>query len=136
MRTIELPHATAQAVAKPHEGRTVEVVVHLNWFPPLTMDQILANVAARERGEPEPHEDPNLIAVRIPVYDEPPPAPVVEDRERQIADAVEALLDVAVERHTENRDDGETFEQCHLCGKWEEHEPTCPVPLLRAWLDC
>jgi hypothetical protein len=52
-----------------------------------------------------------------------------------IADAVEALLDVARIRHTEAKDDGETFTECRMCGEWEGHANDCAVPLLEKWLN-
>lgn len=54
------------------------------------------------------------------------------DRQDQIVDAVETLVDVAVSRHT-NRDD-ETFTECHVCHEWEGHTHTCFVPALEQWL--
>lgn len=60
--------------------------------------------------------------------------PLDQRRQDAIAEAVEALLDVATERHYE-RVAEETFIQCHLCGEWEDHQPHCPVPALTAWFN-
>jgi hypothetical protein len=53
-------------------------------------------------------------------------------REDEIAEAVEALLEVALSQHTDPRAD-ETFTECHLCDQWEGHTRDCPVPLLQLW---
>ena len=52
-------------------------------------------------------------------------------RETEVVHAVEMLLDVSQERHS---NDEETFVACHLCGSWEGHEDECPVPALLDWL--
>ena len=57
-------------------------------------------------------------------------------KEVAVADAVAHLLDEAISRHSGVvAGDPETFIQCHMCGKWEEHAAMCPVPYLQAWLD-
>jgi hypothetical protein len=49
----------------------------------------------------------------------------------EVVDAVEALLDAATKRHA-GKD--ETFIECLMCGKWEEHDNACPIPSLRKWM--
>ena len=52
-------------------------------------------------------------------------------KETEVVNAVESLLDVSLERHSDGE---ETFIACHLCGSWEGHEDECPVPALLRWL--
>jgi hypothetical protein len=54
------------------------------------------------------------------------------DNEAELVDAVEALLDVALSRHTDRTAD-ETFIECHVCGGWEKHKDGCFVPAVQAW---
>ena len=63
MKTITLPRIPPDA--DKHCGRYYEWPVKVNWFPGLTETQILENAVAHAYGLPAPHEDPNLIAVRI-----------------------------------------------------------------------
>jgi len=51
----------------------------------------------------------------------------------EVVDAAEALLDVSVSSHYDEQS-GDTFEQCHACGGWEEHKEDCFVPNLKTWL--
>lgn len=46
-------------------GRCIVQPVVVNWFPPLSMDQIMENAVAALDGCPTPHPDPNLIIVEI-----------------------------------------------------------------------
>ena len=48
-----------------HLGMAAEIPVLVNWFPPLTHDEMVANVLAGCDGLPEPFPDPNLITVRL-----------------------------------------------------------------------
>lgn len=53
-------------------------------------------------------------------------------REIRMSDAVDELLDAAVETHADSAS-GESFTECHICGAWDSHNPKCPVPALQAW---
>lgn len=57
-----------------------------------------------------------------------------EKREEQIADAVQSLIDIALEVHYDRSSD-DRFQSCHMCGSWEEHQDGCPMPRLERWLD-
>ena len=54
--------------------------------------------------------------------------------EDAIADHVATLLDVALSSE-QDRQSGETFQCCHLCATWDDHQPNCPIPLLERWQD-
>jgi len=53
--------------------------------------------------------------------------------EQQIAEAAQALVDVALRNHQDYQS-GETFQSCLMCGSWDEHQTGCPMPLLEEWL--
>jgi hypothetical protein len=44
---------------------------------------------------------------------------------------VESFLDSVLEAQHCNT--GETFILCRLCGEWDSHAETCPVPAVQAW---
>lgn len=46
-------------------GSVCIVPVLVDWFPPRTPDEHLANWAAREAGEPEPFPNQNLIEIEV-----------------------------------------------------------------------
>lgn len=52
----------------------------------------------------------------------------------EIAEATQALLDLATATHCNPADPGEAFEECGFCGEWEEHTASCPAPALKAWM--
>lgn len=47
-----------------------------------------------------------------------------------VVKAIENLMDTALQRQTEPKEDGETFTLCRVCGKWEDHSPGCPMPAM------
>ncbi len=47
----------------------------------------------------------------------------------EVAEAVEALVDVGLSQHGTD----EAFIECHLCGDWDGHKTGCPMPLLLVW---
>ena len=55
------------------------------------------------------------------------------DPPQEVIDAVEELLDIGVVK-LHDRQSGETFTECKVCGKIDEHEVTCPVPMLEQWM--
>lgn len=44
------------------------------------------------------------------------------------------LLDLSTARHHDYTS-GESFQECRICGEWEEHSDTCFVPALRRWME-
>jgi len=54
------------------------------------------------------------------------------NRQDEIADLVQDLLDIALE-HLHDRASEESFEECHLCGDVDGHAEGCAIPLLQAW---
>lgn len=54
--------------------------------------------------------------------------------EDKIAEAVQSLIDVALQVHYDRSAD-DRFQSCHMCGSWEEHKDGCPMPRLERWLD-
>lgn len=50
----------------------------------------------------------------------------------ELIDLVNHLVDLAIVPHS-NGD--ETFQECRLCGRWEEHADECPVPALERWMN-
>lgn len=53
--------------------------------------------------------------------------------ETMIADSAQNLIDTAMSVQ-QDRQSGETFQCCHMCLSWDEHQPKCPMPLLEEWL--
>jgi hypothetical protein len=58
------------------------------------------------------------------------PQPAFEPPQ-EVIDAAEGLLDAATARHG-NHD--ETFTECLMCGEWEGHAESCPIPKLKEWM--
>lgn len=54
--------------------------------------------------------------------------------EQEVCSAVEMLLDIGLKHHHDRNAD-ETFTECRLCGMWEEHSETCPIPVLKRWIE-
>jgi hypothetical protein len=50
-----------------------------------------------------------------------------------VIDAADQLLEIATEGHYDSTAD-ERLIECRMCGKWDDHRPTCPVPLLTQWM--
>jgi len=50
----------------------------------------------------------------------------------EIQDRLIEALDLSLRRHS---NDEETFIECVLCGKWEEHTDECPMPKIQEWMD-
>ncbi len=64
MRRITLPPCVAATLREPElPGVSVTVPIIVNWFPPLTEDQQMANSVARVYGKPTPYEDPNFVEI-------------------------------------------------------------------------
>lgn len=61
-------------------------------------------------------------------------APEPASRQDQIAERVQELLDAATQRHCTGGEEPETFIECHVCQRWDDHADDCWVPLLDAWL--
>ena len=51
-----------------------------------------------------------------------------------VCDAAQSLLDVALVR-LYDRNSGESFEECQLCGDVDSHTDECPIPALKKWMD-
>lgn len=67
MRTIVLPAKATDALLSPQPGVLwLAVPVLVDWFPPLTEAQMMANALACCNGERDPYPDPNFIEVRLP----------------------------------------------------------------------
>lgn len=54
--------------------------------------------------------------------------------ESAIADAAQALIDVATRTHHDRQAD-ESFTECLICGEWDGHAERCPIPLIYQWLE-
>lgn len=65
----------------------------------------------------------------------PPPRQIDAQTEEAITDLFEQVIDVALVRHTEPKEDGETFIECRVCGRWEDHDKTCPIAAIQNWLE-
>jgi hypothetical protein len=50
-----------------------------------------------------------------------------------LADAVQELVDDTLVLHYD-RASQERFTECRLCGGWEDHTDTCPIPAMVRWL--
>ena len=59
---IPLP---ADIVARLDEYPRVAFPIIVNWFPPLTEEQVLANAMAHAAGRHAPHPNPNMLTVTI-----------------------------------------------------------------------
>ena len=67
-KTITIPaDVVQQAASWDVPAKYLEYLVHVDWFPPLTKNQHLANVMAAFSGQPAPHPDPNLVSVYLAV---------------------------------------------------------------------
>lgn len=63
MKTITIPRLPP--IEERLGGRFDVCVVKVNWFPRLTVNQVLANALAAMARVKQPYPDPNLIEVRI-----------------------------------------------------------------------
>jgi hypothetical protein len=52
---------------------------------------------------------------------------------QQLLDRLQTLVEDAQTKQYDPRVD-ETFTQCLVCGVWESHDPTCPIPWMDTWL--
>ncbi len=58
----------------------------------------------------------------------------MEHRVDEIAEAVEALVDMVTVVHYDRNSD-ERFISCRMCHSWEDHEDSCAIPHLEQWLN-
>ena len=55
----------------PAGGRRWQVPVMVDWFPPLTDEQLTANALATAKYQQPPYPNPNLLYVHVEVVDAP-----------------------------------------------------------------
>ncbi len=60
------------------------------------------------------------------------PKPMPHETPDHIIELMDSFLDAATAQYHDAHSD-ETFTACNVCGKWEEHHPSCPVPVVEAW---
>lgn len=49
-------------------------------------------------------------------------------------DSLQTVMDDAIETAHDSVSE-ETFTYCNLCGLWEEHHPTCPIPSIIQFME-
>ena len=51
----------------------------------------------------------------------------------KLTEALDALVAAALTKHHDSTSNN-LFTLCHVCNRWDEHAPTCPIPAIQHWL--
>lgn len=51
----------------------------------------------------------------------------------ELFDTLQKVVEDSVVYHNDSQS-GESFRECVVCGEWDDHLSTCPIPTIERWI--